>query len=117
MLSERTRAADATSALRDAGDRVSDRRRAELGLGTQMMRPMQRSAIERSGRRRAFFLSSERQNFNNNEFDPRALAMDRAAQPGRDFPGNHVVRHEGVTRWFLSGGYWQHLSEAGARDY
>jgi hypothetical protein len=82
-----------------------------------MMRPMQRSAIERSGRRRAFFLSSERQNFNNNEFDPRAYAMDRAAQPGRDFPGNHVVRHEGVTRWFLFGGYWQHLSEAGARDY
>ena len=35
MLSERTRAADAKSALRDAGDRVSDRRRAELGLGTE----------------------------------------------------------------------------------
>jgi hypothetical protein len=82
-----------------------------------MMRPMQRSAIERSGRRRAFFLSTVKQDFNNNEFDPRAYAMDRAAQPGRDFPGNHVVRHEGVTRWFLFGGYWQHLSEAGARDY
>jgi hypothetical protein len=80
------------------------------------MRPMQRSAIERSARRRAFFLSSESQNFNNNEFDPRAYA-DRAAQPGRDFPGNHEVRHEGVTRWFLYGGYWRHLSEAGARDY
>ena len=82
-----------------------------------MMRPMQRSAIERSGRRRAFFLSSERQNFNNNEFDPRAYAMDRAAQPGRDFPGNHVVRRGGVTRWFLSGGYWRDLLEAGAWDY
>ena len=116
MLSERTRAADAKSALRDAGDRVSDRRRAELGLGTEMMRPMQRSAIERSGRRRTVFLSTVKQDFNNNEFDPRAYA-DRAAQPGRDFPGNHVVRHEGVTRWFLFGGYWQHLSEAGARDY
>jgi hypothetical protein len=82
-----------------------------------MMRPMQRSAIERSGRRRAFFLSAVKQDFNNSEFDPRAYAMDRAAQPGRDFLGNHEVRREGVTRWFLSGGYWRHLSEAGAREY
>ena len=116
MLSERTRAADATSALRDAGDRVPDRRRAELGLAAMIMRPMQRSATERLGRRRAFFLSSK-QDFNNNEFDPRAIAVDRVAQPGRDPPGNHVVRREGVTRWFLSGGYWQDLLEAGAWDY
>jgi hypothetical protein len=80
------------------------------------MRPMQRSAIERSGRRRAFFLSSK-QDSNNNEFDPRAYASDRAAQPGRDSPGNHEVRHEGVTRWFHFGGYWQHLSEADAWEY
>jgi hypothetical protein len=58
-----------------------------------------------------------KQNFNNNEFDPRAFAMDRAAQPGRDIPGNHAVRHEGVTRWFLSGGYWRDLLEVGAWDY
>jgi hypothetical protein len=81
-----------------------------------IMRPMQRSALTRLGRRRAFFLSSK-QDFNNNEFDPRAFAADRAAQPGRDFPGNHVVRREGVTRWFLSGGYWRDLLEAGAWDY
>ena len=81
------------------------------------MRPMQRSTTERLGRRRAFFLSTAAQNSIHNEFDPRAYAMDRAAQPGRDFPGNLEVRHEGVTRWFLFGGYWQHLSEAGARDY
>jgi hypothetical protein len=77
---------------------------------------LRRIAIGSSGRRRAFFLSSRRE-FNNNDFDPRAYAMDRAAQPGRDFPGNHAVRHEGMTRWFLYGGYWRHLWEAGAWDY
>ena len=81
------------------------------------MRPMQRSAIERSGRRRAFFLNTAKQDSNENEFDPRAYAADRAAQPGRDFPGNHELRREGVTRWFLFGGYWRRLSEADAWDY
>ena len=81
------------------------------------MRRTQGSASERSGRRRTFFLSTVKQIVDNNEFDPRAFAMDRAAQPGRDFPGNHVVRREGVTRWFLSGGSWRDLLEAGAWDY
>jgi hypothetical protein len=53
----------------------------------------------------------------NNEFDPRTFAMDRAAQPGRDFPGNQVVRHEGVAKWFHFGGYWRRFLEADAWDY
>jgi hypothetical protein len=81
-----------------------------------IMRPMQRSALTRLGRRRAFFLSSK-QDSNNNEFGPHTFAADRAAQPGRDFPGNQVVRHEGVTKWSLFGGYWWHFSEADAWDY
>jgi hypothetical protein len=80
------------------------------------MRPIQRSATERSGRRRAFFLSSK-QDSNNNEFDLRAYATDRAAQPGRDSPGDQLVRHEGVTKWFHFGGYWRRFLEADAWDY
>jgi len=81
------------------------------------MRRTQGSASERSGRRRTFFLNTVKQIVDNNEFDPRAYAMDRAAQPGRDFPGNQVARHEGVTKWFLFGGYWRHFSVADAWDY
>ena len=81
------------------------------------MRRVQCSSAERSGRRRTFFLHTAKQHSTNNEFDPRTLAMDREAQPGRDFPGNQVVGHGGVTKWFLYGGWWRRLSEAGARDY
>ena len=65
------------------------------------MRPMQRSAIDRSGQRRTIFKHRETElPTTTTSIGPRR-GPDRAAQPGRDFPGKKEAGDSMVSFWWV----------------